>query len=218
MELTGIEEAVRIAEQRWPGYEFRISGDEAHGPCPICGKADEDGFVIFSDGGTWCRAGDHTGWLDDDQKQTWTAEEMRLRRIEAEQARARRERSELRRRLTALEQLNQGHDHIDYHNLLDTDDRRWWNEQGINDDSINAYQLGVCYNCPTDVQHRPSYTIPVYDSHHARLLNIRHRLMGVIDGDRYRPHMAGLKCFSILNWSTRRERYFWQRDAKRPSS
>lgn len=199
MDLSGIEEAVEIAQRRWPGYEFRIQKAEAHGPCPICGQADDDGFVIFSDGGTWCRAGNHTGWLDDDQQQTWTKEEIRLRRIEAEQARAARERLEIRRRLSALERLNQGHDHLDYHKLLDATDRQWWHDQGISDESIDAYQLGVCYRCPTDSQHRPSHTIPIYDSHRAQLLNIRHRLMGVTTGDRYRPHMAGLPGKVLFN-------------------
>jgi len=199
MDLSGIEEAVEIAQRRWPGFEFRIQKREAHGPCPICGQADEDGFILWENGRYLCRPGGCEGWLDEDEQHTWTKEEIRLRRIEAEQARAARERLEIKRRLSALEQLNQGHDHIDYHKLLDATDRQWWHDQGIIDASIDAYQLGVCYNCPTDSQHRPSYTIPIYDSHHTALLNIRHRLMGVVDGDRYRPHMAGLPGKALFN-------------------
>ena len=63
MDLAVITEAVSLAEQRWPGTEFRIKGDEAHGPCPICGQADDDGFIIFDDGGFYCRPGDHAGWI-----------------------------------------------------------------------------------------------------------------------------------------------------------
>ena len=104
-----------------------------------------------------------------------TSEELRLRRIEAELARQDRKQREIERRLSALERLNRSNDHLLYHSLLDAGDRQWWHSQGINDASIDAYQLGVCYNCPTDYQHRPSYTIPIYDSRGETLLNIRHR-------------------------------------------
>jgi hypothetical protein len=189
MDLSGIEEAVRLAEQRWPGLEFRITGNEAHSACPICGQADTDGFVLHDIGNYWCRQGGCKGWLDEGDQHKWTPEEKRLRRIEAEQARARRERQELARRQTALERMMNCTDHLTYHRNLATTDRAYWYSQGINDDSIDDYHLGICRVCPTDAEHRPSYTIPVVNG--GKLVNIRHRLIGA-DGDKYRPHMAGL--------------------------
>ena len=191
---TSIEEAVRIAAQRWPGYEFRITGDEAHGPCPICGGATQDGFIIYADGGTYCRPGEHTGWVDDDRPDELTPEEKRLRRLEAEQARQRRKQRELERRLTVLERMNACKDHLIYHRQMDARDRQYWSEQGIFPATIDAYELGVCYRCPTDREHRPSYTIPVRNG--GKLQNIQHRLIDFdgnpVQSDKYRPQMAGL--------------------------
>lgn len=186
MDLTGIEEAVSLAEQRWPGVTFRIKGDEAHGPCPICGQADEDGFIIFDDGGFYCRPGDHAGWLDDDNPRQLTLAEQNAIEIR----RMKRRERERDRRLSALERMHHCTDHLTYHKLMDAEDRKYWHSQGIYDDAIDRYLLGTCYACPTDLLRRPSYTIPVING--GQLVNIRHRLIGADNGDKYRPHMAGL--------------------------
>lgn len=198
MDLGSIEEAVAIAERRWPGYVFRIVGDEAHGPCPICGKATEDGFVIFPDGGFFCRPGGHTGWLDDDEQ--LTPEEIRLRKIEAEQQRQARKQKELERRLTALERMARCDDHLTYHKLLDDDDRAYWIGEGVFPENVDRWYLGVCYNCPTDREHRASYTMPILRRDGETLWNIVHRLIGE-DADKYRPHMAGLGKQLVRAWA-----------------
>lgn len=191
MNLLSIEEAVAYAESRWPGFLFRIKGDEAHGPCPICGKAKEDGFILFENGGYFCRPGTHTGWLDEEAVQL-SAEELRLRKIEAEQARQARKQRELEKRLSALERIAKCTDHLTYHQALDPEDRAWWHQQGINDYSIDEYQLGICYGCPLDPEHKVSMTIPVFDSTWSRLVNIRHRIPGAGNGHKYWPHIKGL--------------------------
>ncbi len=185
MDLSGIEEAVGLAEQRWPTLHFRQADrHEATSACPFCQDGD-DRFHVFEDGGYWCRVCDAKGWIDDDHRKPTEAErtEMRLRALE-------RHRIAQERRLTALERMHKCQDHLDYHRMLDTDDRRYWNSQGINDESMDTYQLGICYACPTDKLHRPSYTIPVINR--GQLCNIRHRIIGAEGGDKYRPHIAGL--------------------------
>ena len=97
---------------------------------------------------------------------------------------------EQEKRLSALERMHQCTDHVTYHKLMDADDRAYWKSQGIYEEAVNKYLLGVCYNCPTDIKHRPSYTIPVING--GKLVNIRHRLVGADNGDKYRPHMSGL--------------------------
>jgi len=142
--------------------------------------------VIFEDGGYWCRAGNHSGWLDDDNPRHITTEEqsaLRLLKIERKQR-------ETEKRLTALERMHRCTDHITYHNQMDQDDRNYWHSQGILDRAIEQYKLGLCLSCPTDSEHRPSWTIPVM--HGGKLVNIRHRIIGADGGDKYRPHMAGL--------------------------
>jgi len=192
MNLTSIFEAVTLAEKRWPGFEFKVQGDEAHGPCPICGQAKEDGFILFLNSGFFCRKGGCRGWLDDDERQVLTPDEIRLRRIEGEQNRMRVEQMKTAARVLRLEEMARCTDHLMYHNYLDEDERKWWESQGISEETQDTLALGFCYTCPTDQEHRPSHTIPVFDHTGERLLNIRHRLVGAPNGNKYRPHRAGL--------------------------
>jgi hypothetical protein len=176
------------AHQRWGITLHHESGDEFAGPCPFC-KSGDDRFNAWAEvGNYWCRQCGAKGWLDEDRVKL-SRDEIRLRKLEAEAARARRERQQMKKRLSALEQMAQCRDHIRYYRNLATTDRAYWYSQGINDDSIDDYHLGICRVCPTDAEHRPSYTIPVVNG--GKLVNIRHRLIGA-DGDKYRPHMAGL--------------------------
>jgi len=195
MELTGIQESIQLARVRWPSLETQIKTDnEACAPCPFCGG--EDRFVLFDNGYWFCRPGPghcgRSGWIDDDKQHQWTPEERRLRKIEAEQARARRERQALDTRLSAIERLNASNVHEVYYNNLDSDAYNWWIAQGVELYTIHDYRLGYCPRCPTDRDGRASYTIPLWDYEHRQLLNIRHRLANADNGDKYRPQMAGL--------------------------
>jgi len=132
------------------------------------------------------------GWLDEESITEWTPEERRLRRLEAEQARARQERADFERRLSAIERLNRSRIHERYHGNLDEAGYEWWVKKGVECWAINEYQLGYCPCCPTDRERRPSYTIPLPNQERTALLNLRHRLADAPNGDKYRPEMAGL--------------------------
>jgi len=186
---SSIEDAISQASARWPGYEFRIKNShEAYGPCPICHGATSDGFVIFSDGGTYCRPGDHRGWVDDGKR--LPPEELRARKLEADVRQIKRKQAEFEKRLSVLERMAKCTDHLAYHKLMDEDDRKYWLGQGMFNATIDQALLGICYNCPTDGEHRQSWTIPVIQK--GVLVNIRHRLVGGDTRDKYRPHLAGL--------------------------
>lgn len=189
---ASIEESVEVAQRRWAGYEFRITGNEAHSACPICGQAKENGFVIFPSGYFFCRPGKHDGWLDDDKPRILTPEQIAIRRHEAEiKAMARRQR-EQDKRLSALERLNRSKAHERYHQNLDAAGYEWWAAKGVECWAIQDYRLGYCPRCPTDKEHRPSYTIPLPNQERSALWNLRHRLARAENGDKYRPELAGL--------------------------
>lgn len=118
--------------------------------------------------------------------------ERRLLDIEREQRRLAKRLEDHEKRITALEKINACTDYLQYHrNLFDhPESAEYWLRQGFTIDIIEKYQLGYCPSCRTDYpKYRPSYTIPVISN--GKLWNIRHRLIST-DGDRYRPHMAGL--------------------------
>lgn len=160
--------------------------------CPFCGDGGKgsgsDRFRVFTEGKPryWCRQCDKQGFLDEAKPLTEAEKlETRLRRIEQRQA-------EHERRLTALEQMKQSTEHLGYHRRLYHMERAldYWFAQGMTQATIDLYQLGYCDRCPTDSDGRASYTIPVM--YRGELWNIRHRLIGGDQGDKYRPHMAGL--------------------------
>ena len=193
---ASIEEAVQMAERRWPRLELKIkSSNVANSECPDCGG--DDRFVLFDNGYFFCNPGPghcaRSGWLDDDQRQTWTPEELRLRKIESEIKHLARQQEEQDRRLSALERLNRSNIHARYHANLDDAAYSWWCAKGVECWAIQDYQLGYCPRCPTDSEHhRPSYTIPLPNQERSALLNLRHRLAHADNGDKYRPEMAGL--------------------------
>jgi hypothetical protein len=190
VELSGIEQAIEIAQGRWPHLELHIkTNDEACAPCPWCGGRDR--WVLFDNGFYFCRPGPNhcgkSGWLDEDKPRKLTDAEIadiRMRRMEQKQR-------EQDRRLRALERMAHCTDHLTYHENLDEQSYTWWMDQGMLPETILDYKLGHCSHCPTDREHRPSYTLPVWDYSGEVLWNIRHRLDGQ-DQDKYRPHIAGL--------------------------
>jgi len=193
---NSIEEAVGMAEARWPGLELKIkSSNVANSACPDCGG--DDRFILFDNGYFFCNPGPghcaRSGWLDDNNQHTWTPEELRLRKIEAQLQHLARNQKDHERRLTAIERLNQSHVHERYHDNLDAAAYEWWAGKGVECWAIQDYKLGYCPRCPTDKEHhRPSYTIPVFDQSQTKLVNLRHRLAHAENGDKYRPEMAGL--------------------------
>jgi hypothetical protein len=197
MQLSGIDEAIRLAEQRWTGLQFkRKTASEACSPCPFCGG--DDRFLLWDNGHWMCRPGaghcGQTGWIDDDQDNRLTEDEKRLRRIEAEQKRLAVQQEQMARRLTVLERLNKERPDLAYFQNLTTDYEavEYWRRQGMTDELIVEYQLGVCPICPTDKEGRRSYTIPVLDATGEVLKNVRHRIANAPNGDKYRPQAAGL--------------------------
>jgi hypothetical protein len=186
-QIASIEQRMCEAEQRWGIALRRKNSQEAAGPCPFCPLADEDGFLIWADGGYWCRRCGKRGWIDEGQPNAPSREqilEMRVAALERKQ-------HENERRLAALERMAHCTDHLRYHQrgLASPEAMAYWEGEGIRPVTVQLKLLGHCERCPTDREGRPSYTIPVINNN--TLENIRHRLVGVTS-DKYRPHMPGL--------------------------
>ena len=185
----GIEYAIGLAEERWPFLEFHIkSSAEAESSCPFCGGKDR--FATFADEPRyWCRQCGESGFLEnkDPHHKLTEAEltEIRLRRLERKQ-------EEFEKRLTALERLQRSNAYERYHDAMDEEAYTWWASKGCEAWMVHDYKLGMCSRCPTDGEHRRSYTIPLFDQGQERLLNLRHRIGNAQNGDKYRPEMAGL--------------------------
>ena len=199
-----VNDPISYLESRYRIILKRVSGEEYAGPCPFCGGADR--FHVWADAGNYfCRTGPghcgRSGWVDNiDGQREHTKEEIAILRLQSEQRRIVREQECQAKQLTALQWMMRTKDHLVYHENLGDIARSWWHAQGITDASIDEYQLGICFSCPCDTEyHRSSYTIPVYDSTQTQLLNIRHRLVGAQDGNKYRPHIPGLPGKMLFN-------------------
>lgn len=185
--MNNISDPVAFAETFWSIQLKKSTRDEYVGPCPFC-QDGEDRFHVWQEAGNyWCRMCGIKGFLNQLDKKYQPSQaailEARLRHLERKQ-------QEQERRLSALEYMAKCQDHLHYHNLLTEPLIDWWHNEGINQDSILSYKLGYCPHCPTDSKKRSSYTIPVINGN--QLQNIRHRLVDADDGDKYRPHKAGL--------------------------
>lgn len=155
----------------------RHTSTKAVGPCPHC-HAGRDRLVVFEDGNYWCHVCRKTGW--------WLPVEDG-RKIVAE-ARAKREaaQTELRAQMAACT------DWQTYHQALFAGSGALlalWYEHGVSDDEIRRWGLGWCAACPL-APDSASLTIPVFAGQ--TLIDIRHRLLDGIQGDKYRSHLAGL--------------------------
>lgn len=182
----GIQEVIAIAEAKW-GYTFHRHGNEATGACPVVCKGGDDRFILFADGGYYCRQCGSTGRVTETDSFELTKQEILERRVAVLEQGQR----EIKKRLTALEEMATKTASVElYHAALNEKALHWWHEvQGVDYNSIAKYKLGYCDSCPT-APGSSSFTIPYYDTG-GNLINIRHRLEKPKSG-KYRPHMAGL--------------------------
>lgn len=185
-------DAIAEAEVKWGIKLKRVSGDEYAGPCPFCPDGGEDRFHVWqARGNYWCRVCDKKGFVDDGV--ALSPEERRQREIERRLAEVERKQQEHARRLSILERMAQEVPQAEaYHRNLDIvpGAREWWQKEGLFPAWQDFFTVGYCGRCPTDAAERASYTIPVVDG--GQLVNIQHRLAQAPNGDKYRPHMAGL--------------------------
>jgi len=149
---------------------------EACGPCPKCGGKDR--FLVFEDGGSWCRQCHYIKW--------WAGTPPTPQQLEESHAARAERQANLMARMASV------HDWEAYHAALSNGSGEHigdWLEHGLVEDEIATWGLGYCKSCPLCCE-SPSLTIPVFK--HQMLVDIRHRLTNATTADRYRSHIAGL--------------------------
>ena len=187
--MPASNDPIEFIRQRF-GIELKKVGrDEWAGACPWCSGTDR--YHVWRAGNFWCRPGPghcgRQGWVDqlDGYEPPTQAQKLEWRVAELE-----RKQHDQETRIDKLEQMHKSQAHLQYHHALTEASIEYWAGEGMVMETIDRYLLGWCHRCPTDHDGRASYTIPIINR--GVLENIRHRLIGADNGDKYRPHMAGL--------------------------
>lgn len=151
----------------------------ADGPCPFCaaatGVGGVDRFVVFEEGNYWCQQCGTKGWWIE---KPLSADDV-ARQLEQKQEQTR----------AAYENMHQkDQDWIGYNKAVKLD---LWAERGITPETVNRWGLGYCDLAPYTDPPKPSLTIPIH--YGGKLYDIRHRILGGVDGQKYRSHLAGIQ-------------------------
>lgn len=147
---------------------------QAVGACPHC-RDGTDRFVVYQEGNWWCRVCKKKGWWLEEAHRPAPGE-IEARRLATEQ-----ERIQLRTKIATCR------DWVDYHNQVGQG-MNSWATHGIDRKDIDRWGLGYCLKAPGSDS--PSLTIPVF--YKQKLVDIRHRLLNPLDGQKYRSHWSGL--------------------------
>ena len=170
--------------------------------CPECGDGGKghrsDRFRVFMDESPrwWCRRCGFFGFADtinDDRWRDLNRDERRRRIVAAQEREATRREEERAMRRSSLDAMRESGAADEYHRRLALAPVAvdYWRRGGFSWRTMSHFQLGYCEACPLDYpNHRPSVTIPVRSQGY--LWNIRHRILGAGDGDKYRPHAKNL--------------------------
>jgi len=193
----------------------RVAAREYAGPCPKCAGVDR--FRVNLDKGWFCRQclNDARLWHDEIDYIMWRdgcdfataynrlggdpglTVEQRARMIAKRDTQERkRQDDERREREQKLIALNAGNPWEEYHQNLDKmDKRQLWRERGLIDEWIDYYQVGYRPDTYYHGAEAPALSIPIFEPYNytsLRAVNVIYRILDAPNGDKYRPHMAGL--------------------------
>lgn len=187
MSLTELDESTIIQEanRRW-GLQPKKTGREYHSPCPFC-RAGKDRFIIWPNGGYWCRVCNETGFVIDRRRDKfkdptdWAANKAAfLEELQKQE-------DQKQKKLTDWQAgFNAGYIQ-GWHDAMSADQRKYWKKEGIPDWAIDYYNLGFI----GDKRFRgegedsfftsPAYTIPIRSPKDWRIVNIQYRILNVPD-------------------------------------
>jgi hypothetical protein len=175
--LLVTEDYVAQTMQRRFGLTVKRKGKEWHSGCPKCGGTNR--FVIFPNGGLWCRECRKMGWLDDDQR-NFKPDPFLAQEREREVLR----RLELQRAKDEAWQNGYRVGYVDgWHAALTAVNRDWLHKKGMTDHLIDKYKLGFLpqkiVNTKRGKEAYPAYTLPIRDPETDRIVNVQYRLVDI---------------------------------------
>lgn len=158
------------------GLEAKRQGNEYHSPCPDC--AGKDRCIWFNDEtkNGFCRQCMKTFWLTDLEKIDPLEKLDRQKRAREREVQ---ELAMIERRITDWQR--RADYRAGFHDGMSYAAREWWMGQGITDESIDWYGLGMCkwsWNNNADGEQRKvtAYTIPIRDPQTWEVVNMQYRL------------------------------------------
>ena len=208
--IAGIKEDydLRTEIEKNLGSPVRYQRDWSIWRCPFHDERTTGAFVVYRNSYKCYSCGAHGDVFD--WWSFWTnkplsellkdhtlppEQELERRQKSAEQSIKRLE-TEIEEAKRVLEELRSAHKWIEYHNNLNSENRKLWNERGVPDWYIDYMKLGinldriVWYN--DKEYHTPSLTIPFYDIGW-ECVNLKHRLINPpADGYKYAYEKKGI--------------------------
>jgi len=101
----------------------------------------------------------------------------------------------------ALDKLHRAKAWVSYHDNLTDITRKIWRDRGVSDVWQDLWGLGYrdsfTYNTKTGKVTSPTITIPLV-AIGGEVLNVRHRILNAMDGDKYRPERSGLRAHPFI--------------------
>jgi len=164
------------------GLEAKRKGNEYHSACPDCGGKDR--CIWFNDEtkNGFCRQCVKTYWLTDLEK---IDPLEKLERQKRAREREEQEMAMLERRIASFQRRSDYQ--AGWHDAMSFTAREWWRQQGITDESIDWYGLGMCkyplVNGSTgDRRNFTAYTIPIHDPITWDVVNMQYRISDPLPG------------------------------------
>lgn len=171
---------INTASKRW-GIAPKRTGQEWHSPCYVCGGRDR--FIVFANGGYYCRQCETHGWLDEDRRD-WKPDPILAQKWVEEQATRKAQQYARDAEWRAGFKVGYVRGWCD---AMGVREHGWWNAQGISNYQIGHYALG--YNpskkirVDGEIVSAPAFTIPIRDPDDwETIVNVQYRIADPPDG------------------------------------
>lgn len=187
MPFSDLDESTVIsgAYMRW-GITPKRTGKEYHSPCPFC-RTGKDRFVIWPNGGYWCRVCNETGFVIDRRRDKILDPIERLKLSNEFAASLADREAEKQAKLLVWQNGPEAARITGWHDAMTEDQRAYWCKEGIPDWAIEYYSLGFLTHKRFMGEGEgafftsPAYTIPIRSPLDWKFVNVQYRLLKIPD-------------------------------------